>query len=99
MPELGFEWDKQKNASNQRKHGVGFEEAQTVFYDENALLIDDPDHSGQEDRFILLGLSANLRTLVVCHCYRRKDQIIRIISARKANRAERAEYKQRRRKR
>jgi uncharacterized DUF497 family protein len=89
---LTFEWDKEKNASNQKRHGVSFEEAQTVFVDENALLIHDPDHSGEEDRFILLGLSAKFRLLVVCHCYRKSDEIIRIISARKASRKEQKRY-------
>lgn len=66
-----------------------------MFSDERALLIDDPDHSADEDRFIMLGLSAALRTLVVCHCYREAEDVIRIISARKANRSERAEYERR----
>jgi hypothetical protein len=92
VPDLRFEWDERKNAQNRHKHGVSFEEAQTVFFDDRALLLDDPDHSDQEDRFILLGLSAALRTLVVCHCYRAASGVIRIISARKANRAEREEY-------
>jgi uncharacterized protein len=89
---LCFDWDKRKNLANKRKHKVSFEEAQTVFYDEEALLRDDPDHSDDEDRFILLGVSSALRTLVVCHCYRSADQIIRIISARKATRSEAREY-------
>lgn len=95
MEALSFEWDDRKNAQNRRKHGVSFEEAETVFFDERALLIDDPDHSEPEDRFILLGLSAVARTLVVVHCYRQKGSIIRIISTRKANRAERDQYKRR----
>jgi uncharacterized DUF497 family protein len=89
---LTFDWDKVKSAANQKKHGVSFEEAQTVFVDEKALLIHDPDHSGEEDRFILLGLSAKVRLLVVCHCYRKSDEIIRIISARKASRKEQKRY-------
>lgn len=93
MAELRFEWDERKNTANQRKHGVSFEEAQTVFYDDRALLLEDPDEA--EDRFVLLGLSLALRTLVVCHCYREKDDVLRIISARKANRSERAQYEQR----
>jgi uncharacterized protein len=92
--DLRFEWDDRKDAANRRKHGVSFDEAHTVFFDECALLIVDPDHSKDEDRFVLLGLSSALRTLVVCHCYRRND-IIRIISARKANREEQAEYRAR----
>ena len=93
MAELRFEWDERKNTANQRKHGVSFEEAQTVFYDDRALLLEDPDEA--EDRFVLLGLSLALRTLVVCHCYREEDEVLRIISARKANRSERAQYEQR----
>ena len=91
-----LQWDDSKNAANIRKHGVSFEEAQGVFADEHGLLIDDPDHSDDEDRFILLGISAQLRMLVVCHCYRRDDEIIRIISARPADRRERKRYVQQR---
>lgn len=90
--QLSFEWDERKSLANKRKHKVSFEEAQTVFYDDEALLRDDPDHSEDEDRFVLLGVSTALRTLVVCHCYRKSDQVIRIISARKANRSEAREY-------
>jgi hypothetical protein len=93
VAELRFEWDDRKNAENKRKHAVSFEEAQTVFYDDRAILIDDPDEV--EDRFLLLGLSTTLRTLVVCHCYRVRDEVIRIISARKALREERADYETR----
>jgi uncharacterized DUF497 family protein len=89
---LIFEWDDRKNTTNRKKHKVSFEEAKTVFYDDEALFKDDPDHSQDEERFILLGMSSALRTLVVCHCYRVQDEIIRIISARKATRSERAEY-------
>ena len=78
-----------------RKHRVSFEEAETVFSDDRALLIDDPDHSAEEDRFILLGLSAQLRTLVVYHCYRGADEIIRLISARRADKQERETYARR----
>ena len=98
MAAIRFEWNQSKNRLNKRKHGVSFEEAETVFADEHALLIDDPEHSDEEDRFILLGLSAAIRTLVVCHCYREKDEVIRIISARKADRSERNHYNQRWRK-
>ncbi len=87
-----FEWDPRKDAQNQRKHGVAFEEARTVFADEYALLLDDPDHSASEDRFILLGLSAGFRVLVVVHTYRERDDTIRIISARKATKPERQQY-------
>lgn len=92
MIELRFEWDARKNASNQRKHGVSFEEARSAFSDEGALLMADPDHSSDEDRFVLLGMSASLRVLVVCHCYRESDSLIRIISARKANQHEHTSY-------
>jgi hypothetical protein len=70
VKQLRFEWDDRKSTVNRRKHGVSFEEARTVFFDENALMRPDEDHSEDEDRFVLLGLSARLRTLVVCHCYR-----------------------------
>ena len=89
---LRFEWDSKKAAGNVRKHGVSFEDAQTVFSDENAKLIDDPDHSEDEDRFVLLGLSSSLRLLVVCHCYRSEGNVIRLISARKAEGHEQDSY-------
>jgi uncharacterized protein len=92
VPDLEFEWDERKNAQNRRKHGVSFEEAKTVFLDENALLITDPDHSADEERFILLGLSSSLRALVVCHSYKHDRETIRIISARRANGIERKKY-------
>ena len=92
MDMLNFEWDEAKNTANQRKHGVDFEEASSVFRDENALEFYDPDHSEDEDRFILLGLSAKLRVLVVCHCCRGEGETIRIISARKANKNEKKSY-------
>ena len=92
MPQLIFGWDSGKNLSNQKKHGISFEEAQTVFVDEYALFMHDPDHSGEEDRFILLGLSVKLRVVVVCHCYRKTDEVIRIISARRATRSEQKQY-------
>lgn len=95
MSDLRFEWDPRKAADNLRKHGVSFDEAQTAFADEHGLLIDDPEHSAQEDRFILLGVSASARLLVVVHCYRMDDQVIRIISARKADRLERRQYEER----
>ena len=88
MKELRFAWDDDKAEENQRKHGVSFAEAGTVFYDENARLQYDPDHSEDEDRFLLLGVSYSLHILVVSHCYREKDTVIRIISARKATRKE-----------
>ncbi len=98
MSGLRFEWDPRKDRANRSKHGVSFEEAESVFLDDNALLIDDPEHSDEEDRFVLLGLSALLRTLVVCHCYRSGGDTVRIISARKADRSERTIYAQRTRK-
>jgi uncharacterized DUF497 family protein len=96
VQELRFEWDEKKARSNVRRHGVSFEEARTVFLDEDALQIPDVDHSDEEDRFVMLGLSSRLRILVVCHCYREDDAIIRIISARKADREERRQYEERR---
>jgi len=90
--EVHFAWDEAKDRENRRKHGVSFEEARTVFYDERAIRFFDPDHSGQEDRFLMLGMSFRLGVLVVCHCYRESDTIIRIISARKATRDERDNY-------
>lgn len=95
MADLRFEWDSRKDSLNRRKHGVPFDEARTVFFDEHALLIDDPDHSEREERLVLLGLGHGFRILAVCHCYRRGEEVIRIISARKANRAEREQYEQR----
>lgn len=95
MSALRFDWDPRKAAGSLRKHGVSFDEAQTVFADEHGLLIDDPEHSAQEDRFILLGVSTSTRMLVVVHCYRTDDQVIRIISARKADRSERRQYEER----
>ncbi|MCZ8158745.1 MAG: BrnT family toxin [Rhizobiaceae bacterium] len=92
MSSLHFEWDPKKATLNLRKHGVSFEDAQSVFSDESGLLIDDPDHSEDEDRFVLLGLSHSLRLLVVVHCYRSEGKVIRIISARKADAQERSIY-------
>lgn len=93
MNDLHFEWDKSKATLNLKKHGVSFEEAKSVFSDERAKLIADPDHSEDEDRFILLGYSSSMRLLVICHCYRTDESIIRIISARKATRHEAASYR------
>lgn len=92
MSTLRFEWDERKAAANAKKHGVSFEEARSVFVDERAKLINDPDHSDDEDRFVLLGLSGALRLLLVCHCYRVDGNVIRIISARKANANESRSY-------
>lgn len=92
MTDLHFEWDPAKAAANLKKHGIGFDEARSVFADERAKLIADPAHSEDEDRFILLGLSTRLKLLVVCHCYRSKSNTIRIISARKATVTESRDY-------
>lgn len=94
MSTLRFEWDEAKAAANAKKHGVTFEEARSVFFDDRARLIDDPNHSEDEERFILLGLSGTLRLLVFCHCYRSKGNLIRIISARKATARESRSYPQ-----
>jgi len=92
MDHITFEWDETKNQKNQEKHKISFEEAKTAFYDQNALVIFDPDHSEDEERFILMGLSQNLNLLVVCHCYRANDDVIRLISARKADTQEKRVY-------
>ncbi len=92
MSDIRFEWDERKNKANRRKHKVSFEEAQTVFLDENAIRFFDPDHSEDEDRFLMLGMSFTLRVLIVCHCYRENDSLIRIISARKADKREQSDY-------
>jgi uncharacterized DUF497 family protein len=92
MKDIVFEWDPHKNSVNKRSHGISFEEAQTVFYDENARLIPDLKHSENEDRFIILGYSLKTRLLIVCHCYRQSDEIIRLISARKADKSETKQY-------
>lgn len=92
---MEFTWDDEKACSNQKKHGVSFEEAQSVFGDFYAIRIYDPDHSEDEDRFLLLGLSVKLHMLVVCHCYRQSDEQIRIISARKATKKEALTYERR----
>ena len=92
METLSFEWDENKNAINKKKHKISFGEAQTVFYDEAALLIDDPEHSQEEERFIIMGLSQKANLLVVCHCYRASETVIRIISARKATKNESKYY-------
>ncbi len=89
---IEFEWDPAKARGDLRKHGVSFEEAKSVFYDEFARQFFDDDHSGNEDRFIMLGLSDRSRILVVCHCERSGEGVIRIISARKATSGERKYY-------
>jgi uncharacterized DUF497 family protein len=92
MSDIRFEWDERKNRENKRKYKVSFEEAQSVFYDENAIRYFDPDHADDEDRFLMLGMSFTLRVLVVCHCYREDESVIRIISARKADKQEQSDY-------
>jgi uncharacterized DUF497 family protein len=92
MAELCFEWDERKNRDNQRKHGVSFEEARTVFFDQQAVEFYDSEYGEMEDRFLLLGVSAKLRVLMVCHCLRRGGDVIRIILARRATKTEQREY-------
>ena len=87
-----FDWDENKNQKNQVKHGISFEEAKTVFWDDNAIMFDDVAHSEVEDRFLLLGMSDDSNVCIVCHCYRESDSIIRIISARKATKKEKERY-------
>jgi len=89
---VSFAWDSRKNATNTRKHGVSFVEAQTVFYDEYAIRYFDPDHSEDEDRFLMLEMSSRLRVLIVSHCYMEGDAVIRIISARNAAKGEEETY-------
>lgn len=89
---IKFEWDENKNRINQRKHGISFEEASTVFYDEFAILFDDPDHLQDEDRFLIIGMTKKERICIVSHCYRGKENTVRIISARKAVRSEKEIY-------
>jgi len=92
MDDIIFEWDENKFTANQKKHKISFEEAKSVFYDEHAKYRDDPDHSEGEERFIILGLSEKANLLVVCHCYRASETIVRIFSARRATPAERRQY-------
>lgn len=94
MNRITFTWDNNKNSANMQKHGISFDEAKSVFYDDNARLMHDPDHSGDEERFLILGLSKKINILVVCHCYRENDEIIRIISARKATKNEKNQYEE-----
>ncbi len=94
MSTLRFVWDARKSRLNQRKHGVSFEEAKTAFFDEHAKVYYDPDHSADEDRFILVGFSIRARLLIVCHCYRERELLVRIISARKADKAEAEAYRE-----
>jgi len=91
---MTFEWDENKNAINISKHGIDFDEASSIFYDEKAIMFDDPEHSDEEERFILIGMSQKLNVLTVCHCYRNRDDVIRIITARKATKTESEYYVQ-----
>ena len=93
MKDIAFDWDESKNKANVQKHGITFKEAESVFFDEYALLIADPDLSETDDRFFLLGLSAKLRLLLVCHCFEVDDGLIRIISCRKASKQEMSLYR------
>ncbi len=92
MASLRIHWHAAKATENFRKYGVSFDEPETIFSDDHALLLDDPDHSEEEARFLLLGLSSALRVLIVVHFYREADAVIRIVSARKATPTERAQY-------
>jgi len=92
MNGVHFEWDENKNQTNQRKHGISFEEASTVFFDAYAILFDDPDHSEEEERFLIIGVTSQEKICIVSHCYRGRDQKVRIISARKATTSERKIY-------
>ncbi len=94
MSDIQFEWEPNKASSNIKKHGVSFDEAQSVFFDYHARIIPDPDSSFGEKRFIILGQSGDHRALVVCHCYREPDDTVRIISARKADKFEREKYEE-----
>jgi uncharacterized DUF497 family protein len=95
VAELPFTWDPKKARQNLAKHRVSFEEASTVFYDEQGLEMEDPDEASGEDRFVIIGLSANMRLLAVCHCVREGGKVIRIISARRAVKAEQNQYRER----
>lgn len=93
MKDICFRWNEAKSKTNFRKHGISFEEAKSVFFDEYALLLTDPDHSETEDRVVLLVLSARLKLLLVCHCFEVEDNLIRVISCRKATRKEMSLYR------
>lgn len=93
MNKITFQWDEQKNKINQQKHGISFEEAESVFFDDYAVQFWDEDHSQEEERFLLLGISSKMRRLLVVHCFREEDSIIRVISARKPTKNESKEYR------
>lgn len=90
---MRFEWDDRKAQSNEKKHGISFNEAETVFYDENARLLHDTEHSSEEDRYVMLGMSDSLSLLTVCHVYKEDEETIRIFSARRANKREQQQYR------
>lgn len=92
MESIKFDWDENKNKINLKKHGIDFEEAKTVFYDDDAIMFDDPEHSAEEERFLILGITKYENLCIVSHCYRDGDNIIRIISARKATKNETKTY-------
>lgn len=92
MDTISFEWDENKDRINRHKHGISFEEAKTVFYDESAILFDDPDHSEEEERFLIIGTTIKEKICIVSHCYRDRESTVRIISARKATKNERQIY-------
>ena len=92
MINIKFEWDPNKNKENLKKHKVSFEEAKEVFYDDNAILFDDPEHSADEERFLIIGWVKNLNIYIVSHCYKENNGIIRLISARKATKKEKETY-------
>ncbi|MBO6140588.1 MAG: BrnT family toxin [Ruminococcus sp.] len=94
MELLHFEWDENKNEINKRKHGISFETAKEVFYDDLAIVFDDPDHSVDEDRFLIIGMTKSSKVCIVSHCYRDNDNIIRIISAREATKREKNFYEE-----
>ena len=94
METLSFEWDENKNEINKKKHGISFETAQEVFYDDNAILFDDPDHSVGEERFLIIGMTRSLKVCIVSHCYRDQANVIRLISAREATKHERKTYEE-----
>lgn len=94
MEDIVFEWDENKNEINKRKHGLSFEEAQEVFYDDNAILFDDPDHSFGEERFLIIGMVKSSKICIVRHCYRNSDNVIRLISAREATKREKKTYQE-----
>lgn len=94
MKEIKFTWDDNKNNINKKKHGLSFEEAKEVFGDENAILFDDPDHSLEEDRFLIIGMIKSAKVCIVSHCYRDDDSTIRLISAREATKNEKRIYQE-----